>query len=176
MKKVMMLVFAAAVAAAGVGGVNAAEPALNFDGRGGAASIAVPEAGAPQIIPGRTFQGAYDFNDVAKMDRVLDKTIANAEKNNSPEVVAGLKCLRKSGTPKQKAAFVYATGTYALPEVCEAGVKTQKGIVDDIVDCVLETVCTVIMETVIKWACDEEGKCMYQPVEVLRETCREICK
>lgn len=175
MKKVITAVFAA-VMAAGVSGVNAAEPALNFDGRGGAASISVPEAGAPQIIPGRVFQGAYDFNDVARMDRVLDKTIANAEKNNSAQVVAGLKCLRKSGTPKQKAAFVYATGTYALPEACEAGVKAEKGIVDDIVDCVLETVCEVITETVIKWACDEEGKCMYQPVEVLRETCRKICK
>src|SRR3989338_1893815 len=101
MKKVMMLVFAV-VAAAGVSGVNAAGPALNFDGRGGAAAIAVPEAGAPQIIPGRTFRGGYDFSDVSRLDKALDKTIANAEKNNSPRTVAALKCLRRNGTAKQK--------------------------------------------------------------------------
>ncbi|HAN05953.1 MAG TPA: hypothetical protein DCW72_03985 [Elusimicrobia bacterium] len=173
MKIVVMLVFAAL---AGVVSVNAAEPALNFGGRGGAAAIAVPEAGAPQIIPGRTFRGGYDFSDVSRLDKALDKTIANAEKNNSPRTVAALKCLRRNGTAKQKTAFVYAAGTYAFPETCESGSKARKSAEGDSQDCVEIWTCRVTTETVLKWTCDAEGRCSEQPVEVMYETCYMDCE
>lgn len=175
MKKAL-IVFAA-VMSTGFSAVNAADLSLSFDGsRSGVISAAAPEAAVPQAVPARTFQAAYELGDVDKMNKVLDNTIAYAETRNSPEVVAGLKCLRQTGTPTQKALFVYGPGTYALPETCQAPGAMNKGIVDDVVHCVEKLVCEMITETVIKWACDEDGKCMYQPVEVLRQTCHKICE
>lgn len=149
----------------------------NFDGKPGAdlfaqaAAQAVPAPTPAAVIPARTYPAAFVAGNVDAMNKSIDSAIAYARQNRrSAELVAGLECLRKSGSVEQKEAFVYGPATYVLPESCVARPAQQPQL-----KCVSSTICSWITETIIRTNCNPNGECMDTTVEVLRKTCENLC-
>lgn len=148
----------------------------NFDGRAGsdlfaqAAAQPVPAATPAALIPARTYPVAFVAGNVDAMNKSIDSAITYARQNRrSPELIAGLECLRKSGSVEQKEAFVYGPATYVLPEICVARPAQPQ------LKCISSTICSWITETIIRNNCNPNGECMETTVEVLRKTCENLC-
>ncbi|HBA59530.1 MAG TPA: hypothetical protein DCZ92_01645 [Elusimicrobia bacterium] len=107
------------------------------------AAVSAPVQVAEAVIPARRFDAA----EIANMDRSIGTAIAyvQSHKQGAP-LAASFECLRNSGTPEQKFAFVYKADAapYSFPENC---VRQDKGICSWVV----ESVCTTITVVSCAW-------------------------
>lgn len=179
MKKItmMMMLVAAAVSVAG-----AEDLKMDFDGRGGGAVISAREIGAytkaevpaPAAMPART---APEFTTFQM--QVMNGAINDVIKRNAanPALVKNFTWLLRNATAAEKAAFVYAKpgSVYKFPKACYAG--NNKGLWDDLVEWVCETVTTV--ECVFTCTLGEDDtdvatNCYNDCHDVLVESCHQV--
>lgn len=182
MKKSKMMVIAFAILA-GAASARAEGNVIDFDGKAGAQSFAQLAAEAQAkgnpaaeqaVIPVRVFDAAEQ----ASADKAIGSAIAYAQKRQlSPVLIAGLECLRDSGTPEQKAAFVNGSdkAVYQFPAACVAK-SAQLGVGNKgIVDSSLQWLCESYNDVIEYLSChkgpDGEEVCDTKLKTILRTSC-----
>jgi hypothetical protein len=182
MKKSNILIAALAILAA-ASSVRAEGNVIDFDGKAGAQSFAQLAAQAQAkenpvaeqaIIPVRVFDAAEQ----ASADKAIGSAITYAQKRQlSPALIAGLECLRDSGTPEQKAAFVNDEdkAVYQFPAACVAKVAQLDGVNKGIVDSSLQWLCESYNDVIEYLSChkgpDGEEVCDTKLKTILRTSC-----
>lgn len=178
MKKItmMMMMVAAAVSVAG-----AEDLKIDFDGRAGGVAISASDIGArvkaevpaPAAMPART---APEFTTFQM--QVMNGAINDVIKRNTgnPALAKNFTWLLRNATAAEKAAFVYAKpgSVYKFPKACYAG--NNKGLWDDVVEWVCETVTTVECVFTCTYGetdTDVATNCYNDCQNVLVESCHE---
>ena len=178
MKKTNMLIAVFAVLAAAA--VAKAEDAISFDGENSFSLSAQLDAQArpasvaeAAIIPARVFAP----EEISSLDKSLGSAITFVKARRlSPALLAGLECLRDSGTLEQKSAFVNGArgAVYTFPAACSADGR-QTSINKDIIDDGLQWLCESYNDVIEYLSChkgpDGEEVCDVELRTVLRTSC-----
>ena len=180
MSKILIVAFAIL---AGAASARAEGNVIDFDGKAGAQSFAQLAADAQAkenpaaeqaVIPVRVFDAAEQ----ASADKAIGSAIAYAQKRQlSPVLIAGLECLRVSGTPEQKAAFLSGAdkAVYQFPAACIAKAAQLNAINKGIVDSSLQWLCESYNDVIEYLSChkgpDGEEICDTKLKTILRTSC-----
>jgi hypothetical protein len=181
MKQGRIWIAAALLCAAGV--AKAGGIAVNFDGAAmktaevkgqsfgaerGSLFAQVSDQAQPEIaMPGRPVP-EFTRDQVSNMDRSIQSAIDYVRLHQQGETLAaGFDCLLREGTPEQKFAFVYHSGTsaYAFPDNC---VMRNKGAFTEGCKWVFDTVCKTVTYMACAIMADGSKEC--------HEEAREDCK